>query len=94
MMGVRIPPGLPFFLYLYSYMIMEIEKIKGIVKVTIEKIRQFLREVKTELKKVSWPQRKETVASTSIVLVIVIIIAIFLGLVDLGLSKIIRVILS
>jgi len=75
-------------------MIMEIEKIKGIVKVTIEKIRQFLREVKTELKKVSWPQRKETVASTSIVLVIVIIIAIFLGLVDLGLSKIIRVILS
>jgi preprotein translocase subunit SecE len=75
-------------------MIMDIEKIKGIVKVTIEKIRQFLREVKTELKKVSWPQRKETVASTSIVLVIVIIIAIFLGLVDLGLSKIIRVILS
>jgi len=73
---------------------MDIEKIKGIVKVTIEKIRQFLREVKTELKKVSWPQRKETVASTSIVLVIVIIIAIFLGLVDLGLSKIIRVILS
>ena len=93
MMGVRIPPGLPFF-FLYSYMIMDIEKIKGIVKVTIEKIRQFLREVKTELKKVSWPQRKETVASTSIVLVIVIIIAIFLGLVDLGLSKIIRVILS
>ena len=91
-MGVRIPPGLPLFLY--SYIIMDIEKIKRIVKVTIEKIRQFLREVKTELKKVSWPQRKETVASTSIVLVIVIIIGIFLGLVDLGLSKIIKVILS
>jgi preprotein translocase subunit SecE len=73
---------------------MDAEKVKKGFRDFIEKIKQFLREVKTELKKVSWPQRKEIVASTSIVLVIVIIIAIFLGLVDLGLSKIIKVILS
>jgi preprotein translocase subunit SecE len=73
---------------------MDIGKIKGILIAFLEKVKQFLREVKTELKKVTWPQKKETVASTSIVLVIVIIIAIFLGFVDLGLSKIIKVILS
>ena len=73
---------------------MDTGKIKEILISSIEKVKQFLREVKTELRKVTWPQKKETVASTSIVLVIVIIIAIFLGLVDLGLSKIIKVILS
>jgi len=73
---------------------MDTGKIKEILISSIEKVKQFLREVKTELRKVTWPQRKETVASTSIVLIIVIIIAIFLGLVDLGLSKIIKVILS
>jgi preprotein translocase subunit SecE len=73
---------------------MDAEKVKKVFRDSIEKIKQFLREVKTELKKVSWPQKKEIVASTSVVLVIVIIIAIFLGLVDLGLSKIIKVILS
>jgi preprotein translocase subunit SecE len=51
--------------------------------------RQFLREVKTEMKKVSWPNRKDTINSTSVVLITVIIIAIFLGIIDLGLSKII-----
>jgi preprotein translocase subunit SecE len=69
-------------------------KIKELLVTFFDKVKQFLREVKTELRKVTWPQKKETVASTSIVLVIVIIIAIFLGLVDLGLSKIIKVILS
>jgi len=60
----------------------------------LEKVTQFLREVKVELKKVVWPTRKDTVASTSVVLILVIIIAIFLGLVDFGLSKIIKVILD
>jgi len=59
-----------------------------------EKVKQFLKEVKIELKKVVWPTRKDTIASTSVVIILVIIIAIFLGLVDFGLSKIIRVILD
>ncbi len=59
-----------------------------------EKVKQFLKEVKIELKKVVWPTRKDTIASTSVVLIIVTIIAIFLGLVDLGLSRIIRLILG
>ena len=59
-----------------------------------EKVKQFLKEVKIELKKVVWPTRKDTIASTTVVIILVFIIAIFLGLVDFGLSKIIRVILD
>ena len=55
---------------------------------------QFLREVKTELKKVTWPSRKDTVAGTAVVLVAVFIIATFLGIVDSGLSARIRELLK
>ena len=55
---------------------------------------QFLREVKMELKKVAWPSRKQTLGSTAIVLVLVLIISAFLGLVDVGLAGIIRVVLQ
>lgn len=54
---------------------------------------QFLREVKIELGKVVWPTRKQIIGSTVVVIVFVFIISMFLGLVDIGLSSIIRVIL-
>jgi len=60
----------------------------------VNEIIKFLREVKVELKKVDWPSRKETIGSTSVVLVVVIIVAIFLGLIDIGLSRLIRIILG
>ncbi|MDO9567258.1 MAG: preprotein translocase subunit SecE [Candidatus Desulfaltia sp.] len=52
---------------------------------------QFLREVKVELKKVAWPTRKQTLGSTLVVTILVIIIALFLGVVDIGLSALVRV---
>ena len=55
---------------------------------------QFLREVKAELKKVTWPSRKQTVGSTVVVLVLVMIVAMFLGVVDMGLSALARVVLQ
>jgi preprotein translocase subunit SecE len=60
----------------------------------LEKTRQFLREVRIELLKVNWPTRKETVASTAVVLVLVLLISAYLGLVDAGLSRLMRVILG
>ena len=51
---------------------------------------QFLREVKIELKKVTWPSRKQTMGSTLVVIVLVFIISVFLGIVDIGLSTVIR----
>jgi len=51
---------------------------------------QFLREVKNELRKVTWPTRRQTVASTGVVLVLVTIVSVFLGLVDLILVRVVR----
>ena len=56
-----------------------------------ESARQYLREVVYELRRVVWPSRKETLGSTSVVLVIVLICGIYLGVVDLILSRLIRV---
>ena len=55
---------------------------------------QFLREVKIELKKVTWPTRKQTIGSTVVVVVLVLIISLFLGVVDIGLSNLIRAVLQ
>jgi preprotein translocase subunit SecE len=60
------------------------------VKEKFDAAIQFLREVKTELKKVTWPSRKDTLSGTLVVLVAVFIIAIFLGIVDSGLSSLVK----
>lgn len=54
---------------------------------------QFFREVRFELEKVAWPTRKQTIGSTAVVIVFVFILALFLGVVDMGLSSLIRLIL-
>ena len=59
----------------------------------VQKSVQFLREVKIELKKVTWPSRKQTMGSTVVVIILVMIISLFLGMVDFGLSSLIRVVL-
>ena len=61
---------------------------------TVQKIFRFLKEVRYELRRVTWPSRKETLAGTMVVLVIVLIAASFLGIVDVGLSKFIKTVLS
>ena len=55
---------------------------------------QFLREVRVELRKVTWPSRKQTIGSTVVVIVLVLIISAFLGLVDMGLSSLINVVIQ
>jgi preprotein translocase subunit SecE len=71
----------------------EIEK-KGTERESIFKYfhiaAQFLRESKVELKKVKWPTRKELLASTAMVIFLVLTVALFLGLIDFGLIKIIK----
>ena len=64
------------------------------IKEKFEAAKQFLREVKTELKKVTWPSRKDTLSGTLVVLVAVFIIAIFLGIVDSGLSGLVKQLLK
>ena len=63
-------------------------------KIIAEKIMRFLKEAKTELMKVTWPTPRQTLASTSVVIILVIIVSIFLGIVDFGLAKAIRLVLG
>ncbi len=60
----------------------------------IDKSLQFLREVRVELKKVTWPSRKQAIGSTVVVLILTMIISLFLGVVDVGLSSLVRVVLN
>jgi preprotein translocase subunit SecE len=60
----------------------------------LAKTGQFFREVRIELKKVTWPSRKETLASTSVVLVVVFVVALYLGAVDVVLSRVLKYILQ
>ena len=55
---------------------------------------QFLKDAKTELKKVKWPTRKELLASTTMVLILSLIIALFLGLIDIGFMHVIKYIVG
>ncbi|SMC36174.1 preprotein translocase subunit SecE [Desulfocicer vacuolatum DSM 3385] len=60
----------------------------------IQKGLEFLREVRVELKKVTWPSRKQTAGSTLVVIILVFILGAFLGLVDISLSKLVQIVLA
>ena len=60
----------------------------------VAKAIQFLLEVRDEVKKVTWPSKKEAMGGTAVVLVVVLIMAVFLGLVDVLLSKIVEALLN
>jgi preprotein translocase subunit SecE len=63
---------------------------KGAILKYVNLAAQFLRESKMELKKVKWPTRKELLASTGMVIFLVLVVSFFLGLIDFGLVKIIK----
>ena len=52
----------------------------------IDTVREFLRDVRAELKKVSFPTRAETVGSTTVVIVFCVLMSIYLSLIDSFLS--------
>ena len=47
------------------------------------KIVKFFKEVKSEMKKVAWPSRKQVVKNTLIVVAVVVILGVFIWLLDL-----------
>jgi preprotein translocase subunit SecE len=55
----------------------------------LNKVKEFFREVKIEVKKVVFPAKDELVGSTWVVIITVVIISVFLGVIDLGLSKLV-----
>lgn len=57
-------------------------------------ILQFFREVRSEVKKVTWPSRKETTISAIAVFVMVTVMALFLYFVDQIIAFTIRLIMG
>ena len=53
------------------------------------KIKSFLHAVKAEMKKISWPTRKEIVRSTIIVFITIIVFAVIIGVIDTALYQLI-----
>lgn len=51
---------------------------------------QFLKECKIELKKVKWPTRKELLAATSMVIILALVVAFYLGVIDRILVEIVK----
>ncbi|MEK6549642.1 MAG: preprotein translocase subunit SecE [Nitrospirota bacterium] len=51
------------------------------------KLNEFLTDVRSELKKISYPTRGETIGSTTVVIVLVVIVSVFLALTDLLLVR-------
>ena len=60
----------------------------------MDKIKSFLKEVYEELTKVTWLARKDVVRSTVAVSFVVILVAIYVSLVDMGLNIFIKSIIG
>jgi len=58
------------------------------------KVSGFLKDIKLEMMKVSWPTKDELIGSTVIVLVSLAILSLFIGICDIFLSKIVNVIMT
>ncbi|MCF8053865.1 MAG: preprotein translocase subunit SecE [Deltaproteobacteria bacterium] len=56
--------------------------------------KTFLAEVKSELKKVVWPQPRQAMSSTAVVIVLVAIVALFLALIDFFITKLLGLVMG
>ncbi len=59
----------------------------------VTRAQEFVREVLIEFKKVTWPSRQELLNSTAVVIVVTVVLAFFLGGVDIGLARVVERIL-
>ncbi|MDH4246740.1 MAG: preprotein translocase subunit SecE [Deltaproteobacteria bacterium] len=57
-------------------------------------IRNFFADVSAEFKRVTWPSRESTLQSTGVVVMVSLFVAVFLGLVDLGLANAVKMIIK
>lgn len=60
----------------------------------ISKLNTFVKEVKVEMKKVSWSTRQELVDSTLVVILGILILVLFIGCCDFFISKVIRLVIG
>jgi preprotein translocase subunit SecE len=66
----------------------------AVQKFSPARIKEFSGEVKSEFKKIVWPDRKVTIGSTGVVIVLVFLVSVYLGAVDLFIGKLVSYILK
>jgi preprotein translocase subunit SecE len=54
-----------------------------------QQVREFIKEVRLEFTKISWPTRSELQESTMVVIVTILIVTVFVGVVDQGLTALV-----
>ncbi len=72
----------------------EVIESEGAKKTLIQRFVSFIREYKSECKKISWPSFKTVVKNTVIVLIVCLVVGAFVGIVDFGLGNLIKLILA
>jgi preprotein translocase subunit SecE len=60
----------------------------------IEALKMYFEQARVELRKVVWPSKQEAIATSTAVIILVVVMAVFLGLVDLALAKLMQALLS
>ena len=73
---------------------LEVLASKGSKKTIAKRIVLFFRDYKSEVKKIVWPNIKEVLKNTGIVLIMCLLIGAFIWLLDLGLGKLLELILK
>jgi preprotein translocase subunit SecE len=58
------------------------------------KVIQFFKESRAELKKVVWPTKDDVLSSIKVVIISTIIVALILGLLDLGFTELFRIVMK
>jgi len=59
----------------------------------LRRAQEFVREVVAEFRKVTWPSRQELINSTVVVITVTVVVALFLGAVDVVLARVVERIL-
>ncbi len=68
--------------------------VAGKIKDRLNQVTEFFREVRVELRKVTFPTRQETMGHTLVVLVLTMIIAVYLGASDWALATVVQMLLQ
>jgi len=60
----------------------------------VGRVKEFTQDVLAEFRKVTWPSRQELINSTVVVIVVTVVLALFLGAVDIVLARVVEWILG
>lgn len=70
------------------------KKAKSSEKKKPGRISKFFKDLRSEFNKIVWPSRQQTINNTLVVLVTMVVIGLFIGGVDLGLGKLLKLLVD